>query len=78
MELQEELENILKSLVGVESVLGGLVVSSDGQLLASYMPEIYDYETLAGFTAKLNDMVASLEALGIKQKETFCYLVLSQ
>lgn len=70
MALQEELEGILESLTGVESVLGGLVVGSEGELIASCMPEIYDLETLMDFTHRLGDMVASLGALGIKQKET--------
>lgn len=70
MSLQEELEVILESLIGVESVLGGLVVGTEGEFLASCMPEIYDYETLSDFTNRLSDMVASLSALGIAQTET--------
>ena len=70
MVLQEELEGILESLTGVESVLGGVVISSEGELLASCMPDIYDLETLMDFTHRLGDMVASLSALGIKQRET--------
>ena len=57
MSLQLELENTLQSLAGVESVLGGLVASTDGEFLASYMPDIYELDSLASFTNKLADIL---------------------
>jgi hypothetical protein len=70
MATQHELENVLESLSGVESVLGGMVAGSDGEFLGSYMPDIYESSVLEKFSSKLADMSCALEALGIKQKET--------
>ena len=70
MSAQNQLESVLQSLSGIEHVLGGLVASSDGEFLASFMPDLYDIDSLTEFCHKLSDISSALEGLGIVQKET--------
>ena len=69
MSIQNDLENVLESLSGIESVIGGLVTSCDGDLLGAYMPDIYDDELFKVFALNA-DMSAALSGLGIDQQES--------
>lgn len=67
--MNEEIEEILASVVDVDGVDGVLAIDLDGGVIGSVMPGVYDDELLGDAASSIVNVVSTIRELGIKPED---------